>query len=606
MLPSSGRSIGTKSVTALPANKSLIVADSRFRAEDTEEEGPYNFVCNLGGTGIYAKEIYYNRLQWNQPLFSHNNASVELRFQMNNDTSTTYVVYALPFTMYTAFDGNPPGSSFLAPQTGSYADMMTRALNGDVRTIPNNLTLVPGPVPGNVSDSLGNVIRMNFLYSPTKGFAIFPTQNPLYPQGYTIKLLPCSYIANAHYVHGFGVYMPGNNEFVPRDAFVATYFSDATPTLLPTRYIVVNSPELNKDRRLISFHNGDLANFVNELAIFALNFLHTGTYHAELSRVDSTVVSLRDEYTPQRFLISILNEFGKVLQCDDPIATLITSGFLSSATVQSYVNFFRGDTRFVDALIFGQMRINDSIPSIYQQACYYNAGTPWPDSMYNGSVTFRQRANQFQVNFPDCLPVRLLESGFPTPSEQRASGLEYLFRDNRFSVFGWYYNQNPQPAVSIGLYSQTLAWVGAGVANLTLYMADYYTDSIIGSAIIWSNNIVPGTFINIPSPATVVLLNMNPSDYNPNPQVPVRFVKFYVGGFWKPGAGLVSLTYSNFGNPPTSSPYYFVFSNPNNTANIQTQYIPPPVDASYAWGNPLADGKCEELIHEITSVLEYN
>jgi len=52
------RSIGVPTINSLPANRSLILADSRFRPDSPLDE-PYNFLCDLGGSGIYAKEFFY-------------------------------------------------------------------------------------------------------------------------------------------------------------------------------------------------------------------------------------------------------------------------------------------------------------------------------------------------------------------------------------------------------------------------------------------------------------------------------------------------------------------------------------------------------------------
>lgn len=376
---------GEKSVTTLPSNRSIIIADSRFRTNNSNDT-PYHFLCKLGGTGIYAKDIYYQKLFWNQPIFSHTANSCELRFQFCQDVNpTVYVVYATPFVMYNTYDGNPPGTSLLAPQPGSYAYNMELALNGDIRTVTQNTTLINGD--GILRDVLGNIVTLRFRYSPSRGFCIYPVQNiPLYPLGYTISLLPCDYIKNAHYVHGFGVYDPilHPTDYIPLNMRTTAYWSDCTPNLLPFRYIVIQSSELNKDRRMISFHNGNFANFINELAMFSLNPVRTGVFHEAATGDDTTVVSLRHEYTPQSFHISITDEYGGNIYCSDPIGNMFrnSSLFASPTTLQSYLIgplAGRGDALFMNNLVFGYRASFAGIPGYLPPASEessYQFGNP--------------------------------------------------------------------------------------------------------------------------------------------------------------------------------------------------------------------------------------
>ena len=362
----------SSSVRVLPANRSLVTADSRYRdINAVESESPYNFNAKVS-SAIVGKEILYQKLYWDQPLFAHNNLNNELRFQINNDPTVTYVVYATPFTIFTAYDGNAPGTSFLPPKTYSYADGMNQAFNGDVRLLSSNLILanLAQPFPGNLYDANGFQMTVKFLYSPSKGFVITftPSVNPLIPV-YSILLLPCNYIANAHFVHGFGIFDPysGTNDFVPRNMWTSAYFSDDTPNLLPTRYVTIRSNELTKDRRMISFQNANTSRFQNELAIIALNPIYSGTFHSESVGDDSTVISKRDDYQPSSFRIQIVGEDGDVLECDDPINNML--GVLGSqySFVYSYLpggtNVNRGNYFFMNVLLFGSSLANLFNPS---------------------------------------------------------------------------------------------------------------------------------------------------------------------------------------------------------------------------------------------------
>ena len=364
----------TPSISVLPAQRSLVLCDSKYRPRskvvdafgnqtqiETEDETPYDFQVDLSAA-LVGKEVVYQKLYWNQAIYSHTNISAELRFQINGDDTKTYVVYAVPFLMFTEFDGNPPGIPFGVPQTFSYAKMMELGFNGDVRLLQSNLQLINTDKTnvGSLYDADGFLMTVYFRYSPAQGFSISfaPSINPNLPV-YTIRLLPCDYIANAHFVHGFGIYDASisPNQFVPRNQWTMAYFSDDTPNLLPFRYIVVRSDELVKDRRMISFQNSTSNRFNNELAVISLNHGFTGTYHTENIGDDATVISKRDDYQPRTIRIRITDEDGNILIADSPVSNLLqTPDIVDDYTKNSFVSgafMGRGNTNFVNDLVFG-------------------------------------------------------------------------------------------------------------------------------------------------------------------------------------------------------------------------------------------------------------
>jgi hypothetical protein len=365
-----------RSVNVLPANKSIVIADSKYRLRNTilQEDGtslqietndasPYNFEAKLSA-GIVGKLIIYQKLYWSQPIYSHSNANCELRFQINGDETKTYVVYATPFLMFTQYDGNAPGIAWGTPQPYSYADNMEKALNYDVRLLQSNLQLTIPINPldryGRLYDANGNVMTVYFRYSPSQGFSISfgPSTNPIIPV-YTIKLLPCSYIEKAHFVHGFGILDPSvsSNSFVPRNSWTCAYFSDDTPNLLPFRYVSIRSNELVKDRRMISFQSANSGKVLNEIAIIALSPIYTGTYNTQVIGDDATVISKRDDYQPQSFHIKIVDEEGKFLIADSPLSNLMQTPYIVNETTKySFFNgasINRGNPIFMNALLFG-------------------------------------------------------------------------------------------------------------------------------------------------------------------------------------------------------------------------------------------------------------
>ena len=641
MLPSSGRSIGEQSVTTLPANRSIILADSRFRSTNPIDS-PYDFNCDLSGTAIYAKEIFYQKLFWNQPLFAHNNDSVELRFSVQGyqmDPDLVFVVYVTPFVIFKEYDGNPPGHSFVTPRQYSYAANMDQALNTDVRTIPLNTTLygTGGPNPGQVQDSAGNVVTMNFRYLPSRGFAIYATPNTVDGEQrfYGIRLRDCTYIRNAHFVHGFGIFNPDISftEYVPHDMFLSTVFSDCSPNLLPSRYIVIQSQELNKDRRMISFHNGSFSTFVNELAIFAINPAQSASYHQVGVGDDATVISLRDDYTPQSFRIQILNEFGIPYRCDDPLGNLLQSPGVDPNTARSYTNPQfepgvlpgRGNFDFINYLVFGYQRIFSGVDTT--STIQINATSPFPASqgMGNASINSQVVLNNTDIwaaSLFECVPVSTFAVWSQSPLPQ-ALGFSLTLNTSRqfldngplygyFTQMVWFPSLNPYPTIQYKTVFSFWALTGLlapGKAYIALVMFDANTFQIIqvsaGNVSAPTNSGAPTlTFNNV---YTSWIVNPN-YVFPPAPNsINVGFAIAYVAIPTNPSAPYTfSGTYSGMygvGLPP----FTITFANSVQPTNVQTEYLPPVVDQKdYAFGDPLSDALCEETLHEIAAVLEYN
>lgn len=380
--------MASPSVRTLPANRSYVFADSVYAEEGGDRRNPYDFTCNLSG-GLVGKEIIYSTIYWNQPIFSHNRLNNELRFQINGVTSTTYIIYVTPFLMFNQYDGNPVGTSYLTPQTYSYASNVELALNGDVRTYPNNVTLINGGT-GILKDADGHTMHPQFRYSPSRGFVFTfaPSTNNNIPV-YTVKLLPCSFISGAHFVHGFGINSNDSSDFIPRDEWTPAYFSDDTPTLLPFRYIVVSSNEITKERVMPSFQNASSTKTLNEIAIFELNSNFTASYHTKTVGNDATVISKRDDYQPQKIRIRITNEDGKTILPGDPLRSLLGN---SSVSLSSRYSFLpnsptsrqnRGDHTFTNWIVFGEAAPSYSgdYIEVDSKSPSYPFGNPYADAL---------------------------------------------------------------------------------------------------------------------------------------------------------------------------------------------------------------------------------
>jgi len=663
-LPSDRRSIGVPTINSLPANRSLILADSRFRSDEVLDD-PYNFLCDLGGSGIYAKEFFYQKLYWNQPLFSHNSKNCELLFQLNGDENTTYVTYATPFQVYTQLSKENGSMDVLGtPLPASYASNMEMGLNGDLRIMPYNTTRanLSSPTPGFALDSNGDPIYIRFRYSPGKGFCIYPEQNPSVSDLFSIRLLPCSYIANAHFVHGFGVYDPKSSlvsenplQYVPQDFWCVAYWSDVTPTLLPFRYIVVKSDELCKDRRLISFHNGQFSNFINELAVFPLNYLQNGVYHENVVGDDATVVSFRSDYTPQSFRISLLDEFGKVLECDNPIKYMIESGALRYNTTQSYWSttyYNRGNHNFMNYILFGYRTFPrpNAYTDLQIKVAYFNA--LYPAGMINqdyNNVGALQRwvPNRNKLSFANfnMTGVQYLDSLFSrmyvfTPSTLiplqfqddpgnlyggEGTGLQIRISpyannyidplnpaNGLYTPFEWYHKLNPEPVCEV--YWDCNVWVPLvsvfdNILRLYIIMFnsnDYTIYQISGmdfggSSGTMYNNVRP-TNGNYKSSSWMIISSPEKSDDYPLRSVPVGFAlcwcQFTTGSVGFVGSPQMNDQYLAY-NPAIDQAKFY---NPSLLLPTPQNVVP----NCKEFGNPKSDGKCEDLIHEIVTVLEYN
>ena len=632
MLPSSGRSIGEQSVTTLPANRSIILADSRFRPTGPNDT-PYNFNCDLSGTAIYAKEIFYQKLFWNQPLFAHNNASCELRFAMQGyqmDSTIVFIVYVTPFVMFTQYDGNRVGSSFLTPQLYSYASNIELGLNTDLRTYPLNTT--PYQLTGAMRDSAGNVINMNFRYTPSRGFAMFasPTVVDRVTRYYGIEILPCSFIQNGHFVHGMGIFNDHIDPtiYTPHNFFLSTVFSDCAPNLLPMRYIVVQSQELNKDRRMISFHNGNFSSFVNELAIFAVNPIRTGVFHEVGVGDDATVISLRDDYTPQSFRIQILDERGVVLSASDPLSALLQSTGVDQYVLQSYITGTqagRGNTDFINFLVFGYQRVFNGVSSLVTNAL--NVTAAWPGSGGMGGANLYSQplpsTDVFShlIELPSCIAVSSSTSFSITPPQATGFGPTVVphnpFLNNAalygyFSAFTWYPSINANPYVQID--SQFTSWMGdlnvpstsGGQGYYVLVMFDALTFTIIQTSNLYGYSLSNTPIRNF-SPYNATAWNLNPFYvFPPAPaSVQVGFAFAYVV-VQVPAAPPYQAHFVDMYTGGTISGNLSIANN-FETLNVQTEYLPPVIETGdYIFGDPLAQALEEEVLHEIASVLEYN
>src|SRR3972149_1047247 len=674
------------SINILPAQRSIVIADSKYRKQnqiydsqgnlttkETENENPYNFQANFS-SAIVGKQIIYQKLYWNQPIFSHSNDSVELRFQINGDDTTTYVVYATPFVMFNQYDGNPPGIPWAAPQQYSYASMMEIGFNGDVRLLNSNLQLTIPPPPavdyGWLYDADGFQMTVYFRYSPVQGFSISfaPSINPNIPV-YTIRLLPCAYISQAHFVHGFGIFDKtiSETEFFPRNLWTVAYFSDDTPNLLPFRYITIRSSELTKDRRMISFQNANANRFNNEIAIIALSPVYTGTYHTENVGDDATVISKRDDYQPSTVRIVIADERGVAISCDDPISNLLQiATIVNDTTKNSFLvgpSAGRGDEDFINAIVFGVR--NDDIAPIYLPTTpvqiaqslvvsplgvlgYTSAlylGGPYVSSQKFMSSNFWQwwqgGAGTGNVR-NQVIPIIVTPTGGITSFPPYPDSFVYagfnstIASENPYPLFGsssnnpvppevsvftWDPLKNSSPAISLDAHIFASSFTAGGdqsqFGTVYIWIVGYsyeLNDIVLASSVILGLSFWPVfTDVTLTHGVDIYPLTINPLYAGLNSIQNVAFYFYFANAAYANPTipNTLGVAHPEMNYPPGFPPATPMLSLYNmNLVNVQTSYVPPAsdvdVDIGYEFGNPHAIAKCEELIHELAIVLDKN
>jgi hypothetical protein len=314
-------------VVSIPPNKSTLWLDSRNRQRSSD------FPCDFGtylSSGIVAKELIYKNLYWSSPLFTHNLLSNEIRFQVQgndspNGDNEVFVCYIRPWTIFKQFDGNViGGGGFNPPQTGSYAKEVEVAL-GDSRLLSTNF------VPYTISVG-GQNILFSCLYNPSVGFLIscknVVTQAPI-----NWRFTDCNWIVESFNVHGFGIYDSISGVMRPKyydesNVFYQAYISDGIPNLTTSKYLIVYSPELTRERRLPSFKNytdssgQGVDTYTNEIATLPVLLDNVGKY-ALNSITDGTVVSVRNGSQTQYLRIFMQDNANRRMYSGNPMGVFL-------------------------------------------------------------------------------------------------------------------------------------------------------------------------------------------------------------------------------------------------------------------------------------------
>ena len=323
--------IGVEPTTINPANSTLFVADSRYRS-NYNRESPFNFSTKLTNN-LDVSELYYQRLTWSQPFYTHNLNNNLLYFSIRFSTSTntnfyTYMaILARPWFSYKSMDGNPAGSVLQTPNPNiaSYALMMEGLLNNQCRN-PNILQnlyqngLIAGqPSYYNPNTGIEHKCEIRFRYNSATGFVLYAID----PLDSTVQLQikiftpQSTWVTNGHFIHGFGSYNSNLKTYTIQNEYVFAHLSDTAPLLLSDRYIIILSDELSKNRKLPSFHSNESGSFNSEVAVFQLDYKNSNVMHNLKAETDSTTLNIRVGNAPDLIGIRIEDSAGSVIQCEN-------------------------------------------------------------------------------------------------------------------------------------------------------------------------------------------------------------------------------------------------------------------------------------------------
>lgn len=418
----------TRPVIDLPPSSSGLLVDSKGR---NANESPYSFTATLSSavrgdqitysafqwcqplyshTGVTC--AFYFDLFHPSTIYEPSVGHWYPGYANGEDyLNEHYVIYHKPYTAYTQYDGNEDsGMPFQPPQPGSYASDMEVALNTDVRELSNNL------IPVDLTEVFPD-ITFQFRYSSSQGFRLTATytdtdSSATVPLG--IRIFPCPSVFKAHRVHGFGVecnwnpldvnsgvittqsdytriaggnnqqkvWLPAwlaslsNNPISNRPVDIdlsssvglsTALYSDAFPTLIPTEYIQIFSPELTFQRKLPSFRNttAQCPYGNDEMGTFPTTLGNVGVYKLLTADNDANVWSFREDYSPQIAQFIVTDEDGVTLTCSNILTRFfqILSNDVDASVYQwPFIqpgSFYRSPGA-MNYLIFGKATISET------------------------------------------------------------------------------------------------------------------------------------------------------------------------------------------------------------------------------------------------------
>ncbi len=365
------------SIISIPPDKSNLLLDSRFR-RDADTVGNFGSYLN---SGVVAKELQYNSLFWNFPIFTHNLGNNEIFFRVQGNTlgdNQVFAAYIRPWTIFTQFDGNSGGGGgFNTPLVGSYGFELAKALN-DSRLKESN-AVYSGVFIG------VNAVVFSVVYNPSVGYLISAKAGGV---DVSWRFESCSWISEATNVHGYGQYDPSSGLMQPKyfnsaATFYNGYISDTIPNLTISKYLIVYSDELSRERRLPSFKNFSDATgngqdyFNNEMAIIPVLLDNIGKY-SSISTMDSSVISVRAGSETQYVRVRMVDNQNRKVLAGNPLGVFLTDINTPAAVVQTTFDSAVGyrTTTYMNYLLFG----NNTPNTKYQQ--------PMDNKLYGDPLTY--------------------------------------------------------------------------------------------------------------------------------------------------------------------------------------------------------------------------
>lgn len=312
--PGYGRDGEPKSTQSVPPNSSFLLLDSNSRDTKTNPN-PADFLANLSNSAQGVRRLIHRNLQWTTPIYTHNKKDWELIISFSTDNFVQkYVCYMTPFYTFSKFAGPEEDLiEYAPPNIRYYCAMVTAALSTGLRKVETPL-IVEEPEAGT---------RLECRYSRYHGLLLSLTQRDApSPEDY-FRIENCSWLQFGHNIHGFGAQIElssGEFKFIMEPAIYAVgtnvYFSSATPIGVYTRFISVVSQEICRNRKITSFSNLRRGGKMNatETTILPVLFENLNTLKNYETALDPTVVNLRPGDNLQHLRISILDEFGDILE----------------------------------------------------------------------------------------------------------------------------------------------------------------------------------------------------------------------------------------------------------------------------------------------------
>ncbi len=584
-------------VVSIPPDKSVLWLDSRFRGKS---EKPTDFSSTLS-SGVVAKELIYKNLYWTMPLFTHNLTNNEIRFQVQgNDlgpNSQVFVAYIRPWVTFTQFDGNAAGGGpYNPPQTGSYGKEVEVAF-ADARLLESNYI----PVTITVG---GNNITFSCLYNPSVGYLISCSDDVTgLPVNW--RFADCNWISEGFNIHGFGIYDQTTQFMRPKYAdndefFYQGYTSDSIPNLTLSKYFVIFSEQLTRERRLQSFKNysdgtgtgNDLYN--NEIATIPVLLSKVGKYNLH-SVSDGTVVSVREGSETQFARVFMLDNASRVVECANPLRNFLqdtlTPASIGQVVFDSAQNY--RSSVMMDYLLFG-----NPIPN---NATIINQNFVFPDREIT-TMTINNLVGD------GAIPSAKVDHFNSVPPAFDMTGPWLSFNTALFTKM---FNGSCVLDVSITI-EVVASTINAGTtAGILFDWRDFYGNFLNPPYDIQEyKSLIPfpvdaaaaGSTFTITDTLPLYFLDQMPSRNNPNQQVPLHpgqfqaFIEPYIIAAPVPDGGQSATL--RFGNALTAATSFYRFTSINS--NVLNGYLNPALNRSY--GDPSALSLCDDLVHEIDVV----